>query len=473
MSKAGSNITLGLAVSYWLLIVVSMLVISAIVFFGTIGWLRLGIDENIRDKAARLEGLAVGGGRDALRAEINRLLHDNIESDTEDYLLVSPAGQFLAGNLSPFAEGELSFDRLTDQHVTRYGYPSYSRLLPHRLANGDVLIVGREMQRQFDLQQLTLNALGVGAVAALVLAATGALILRRRLEHGLARIRIAAHRIEAGDLSARLPVVGGEDEFVRLSRDVNSRLDRIQLLLDGVRNVSNAIAHDLRTPLGRIRVRLDEALRANAPREHLREVARAAIADIDALIEMFDRLLRIAESEAGVGRMAFAPVDLATVATGIAELYDVEAEERGMVLLVHAVPETRVLGDHNLLANAAANLVENALKYGAAGGTIRIGVERQRDEASLYVEDNGPGIPEAERDRVLERFYRLDGSRNVPGNGLGLPIVVAIAQLHWGRFVLEDAAPGLRARLVLPLHQPAELVPEPAPPVPAGAAAEL
>jgi signal transduction histidine kinase len=292
---------------------------------------------------------------------------------------------------------------------------------------------------------------------ALLLAVGGALLFRRQIERRVGAIRRTAREIEAGDLSRRIPISGAEDEFARLNRDINNMLDRIEHLMDGVRHVSNAIAHDLRTPLGRIRSRLEEALRPGNSMTQLAGTARFAILQIDELIQILDKLLQIAEAEAGARRQSFTPVPLASVVGDVVELYDATAEAAGITFLteIHGQPVT--LGEKNLLASAVVNLVDNALKYAGSGATVRVRATEETDAVSLVVEDDGPGIPLAEHRRVVERFYRLDRSRSLPGNGLGLSIVTAIALLHWGQLHLSDAAPGLVARIVLPRVDSADL----------------
>jgi signal transduction histidine kinase len=248
-----------------------------------------------------------------------------------------------------------------------------------------------------------------------------------------------------------------EDEFARLNRDINSMLDRIEHLMDGVRHVSNAIAHDLRTPLGRIRSRLEEALRPGNNTAQLAGTARFAIQQVDDLIQMLDRLLQIAEAEAGAQRASFTLVPLGSVISDVVELYDATAEAEGITLVSEIESDPVTLGDRNLLASALVNLIDNALKYAGSGATVRVRAALEPDTVSIVVQDDGPGIPSDERSRVVDRFYRLDRSRSLPGNGLGLSIVTAIASLHWGRLYLEDAAPGLIARIVLPRAEGATL----------------
>jgi signal transduction histidine kinase len=340
--------------------------------------------------------------------------------------------------------------RLTTQRVTRNGRASTSRLLPSPLPNGATLVVGRDVEDMHTLERVVWDALTVGGAVACGLALGGALLFRWQIERRIGTIRRTARAIEVGDLSRRVPITGREDEFARLSRDINRMLDRIEHLMGGVRDVSNAIAHDLRTPLGRLRGHLDKALRPGASQAQLRETLDGTLHAIDDLIVVFDTVLQIAEAESGSRRQGFAPVPLHPLITNVVDLYEAVAEAQGITLTAvsHGVPTT--LGDKHLLAHAVANLLDNALKYAGSATTIDVQARQDRDTVALVVQDNGPGIPLEERARVLERFYRLDRGRSTPGHGLGLSIVAAITALHGGTLSLEDAAPGLVVRLVLP-----------------------
>jgi signal transduction histidine kinase len=355
------------------------------------------------------------------------------------------------------AKVESTVGRLTDANVIRNGRPSLSRLLPRSLPDGSVLVVGRDMQDQREIEQLVWHALLGGGAVALLLAIGGALLFRRQLERRVGAIRRTAHEIGAGDLSRRIPTSGVEDEFARLNSDINHMLDRIEQLMGGVRRVSNAIAHDLRTPLARIRSRLEEALGPGKSMTQLVATARFAIQQVDELIRMLEKLLQIAEAESGAQRQCFAPVTLASVISGAVELYDAAAEAEDITLVSNVIGHPITLGDRQLLTNAVMNLIDNALKYAGSGATVRVRGTEEADTVSLVVEDDGPGIPPEERPHVIDRFYRLDGSRSLPGNGLGLSIVTALASLHRGQLSLSDAAPGLIARIVLPRCDSVEL----------------
>jgi signal transduction histidine kinase len=450
MRRIWTGVAFRLALGQAILAIASISVIAAVFYFGTVGVLAGNTDAKLQAVSVRLAEQFRTRGAAGLQQEIERLLADGIEQDTEVYLLIGHDGRKLAGNLDGWTPADSESGFLEDRSFTRDGRPSVSRVLPLLLPDGSTLVVGRDMRDRLEIEGLVWRALGIGGVCALVLAILGALLFRHRLEARLAAIRHTAREIEAGDLSRRIPGSGYDDEFERLGHEINQMLDWIEHLMDGVRHVSNAIAHDLRTPLGRIRGQLDEALRPGDGGAALAVTARAAIGQIDELIRVFDRLLQIAEAESGTRRQSFAPVRLKAVIADIVELYDAEAEEVGITLVTDVDGAAVTLGDRSLLAGAVANLVDNAVKYAGAAATVRVRAIRERDNVAIVVEDDGPGIPDGERQRVIERFYRIDRSRSVPGNGLGLSIVNAIALLHWGSLRLEDAAPGLRACLVLP-----------------------
>lgn len=334
--------------------------------------------------------------------------------------------------------------------MTRNGRSAPARLYLRPLDGGGMLIVGRDLSEEEAVRDVIWRALLAGVCVSLMLTVGGAMLFRRSIEGRLGDIRRTAAQIEAGDLSPRIPVIGN-DEFALLNRDINRMLDRIELLMDGIRHVSNAIAHDLRTPLSRIRGRLDDALRHDMTVPRLSGAAHDAIDDIDDLIRLFERLLQIAEAESGMRARLFERLDLGRVVADIGEMYEATAEDSGIALTVDAPDALFVDGDRNLLASAVASLLDNAIKYAGPGAAIRVRAGLHHGLASIAVHDNGPGIPECERGNVTQRFYRLDKSRHMPGNGLGLSIVGATATSHGGALVLEDAAPGLIARIVLPL----------------------
>jgi signal transduction histidine kinase len=453
MVSIRKSIATRLALGYGLLVAACVAVVSAVFYFGTIGVLDRGTDGKIATISNRLADAYQDRAPDELTREIDRQLRDGIDSDTEIFLVVSSTGQPVAGNLSSWPDSTTPRDELVTRNVLRYGQPSSARLIVRQLRDGRLLIVGRDLHEQESIRGLVARALGAGAAISLVLVIAGAVFFRYQIEGRIGEIRRTALEIEAGELNRRVPI-SGDDEFGRLGVDINRMLDRIEHLMNGVRHVSNAIAHDLRTPLSRIRSKLEEAARHEANISTLSDAAYAAVEGIDDLIRLFDKLLQIAEAESGMRTKSFEAVDLNRITHDMVELYDATAEEQQVVLKASSQTAVLAIGDHNLLASAVASLIDNAIKYAGPGATVEVGAYLDTHGASMVVRDNGPGIPAAELSKVTDRFYRLDCSRNLPGNGLGLSIVSAIATLHGGSLRLEDGAPGLIARIILPRERP-------------------
>jgi signal transduction histidine kinase len=448
------SVGMRLALGNGAMLAATILVITAVFYFGTVGVLDRSVDGKIRSIAARLRSSYGTRAPAELVREIKQELNDGIDSDTEIFLLLSASGQPLAGNLTRWPDSATPRGQLLDRDVMRSGKASSARLIVESLPDGATLYVGRDLSEQRAIRGLVLNALDAAAAIAVVLVALSAYLFRRRLEMRINDIGHTARAIGAGDLQSRI-AISGDDEFARLSIDINRMLDRIEQLMDGVRHVSNAIAHDLRTPLSRVRSGLDEALRHDPTAAGLSSAARAAIESIDELIQVFNKLLQIAEAESGMRAAAFAAVDLQQLVLDMSELYDAAAEESGVHLRVLTRTPVWAAGDRDLLASAVASIIDNAIKYAGSGSHVDLGAYQTPGGASVVVEDNGPGVPDAELPKLAERFYRMDRARNPPGNGLGLAIVAAIATLHGGRLQLTHATPGLRVAIELPLLQPA------------------
>ena len=337
-----------LALGYGILVIATVAVISTILYFGTVGAISREIDARLYGELDRLNKRFEERGVTGVEQGIEELLTDGIDTDTEVYLLVGPDGKKLVGNIDPVTGRSMPLDRLIYRKVIRNDKLSMSRLLPHELPNGAFLIVGRDMQDIHDINQLVLRSLAIGGVLGIVIAIGGAILFRHQLEHRVAAIRHTVLEIEAGDLSRRIPVLDSDDEFTRLNHDINNMLDQIQHLMEGVRNVSNAIAHDLRTPLGRIRSLLDEALREQRTVKMLSNAATNAIRQIDDLTIVFDKLLQISEAESGTRRQSFEPVALKEIVTDVVEFYDAAAEAKGIRLTIGIEGEPTTLGDKDL-----------------------------------------------------------------------------------------------------------------------------
>lgn len=447
-----------LVLGYGILLTASFLVMGTVFYLGTIGVLNRGIDRKIVSISTRLATEFQASGSASLAKSINRELGDGADSDSEILFVSTGSGSRVAGNLASIPTlSPSSFEQLVTRDLIRNGNALRARVLARHLPGGGVLIVGRDLGEQESIQSMVWGALATGAGIATALGIVGALLFRNQLKRRIADIRLAAKDIERGDLSRRIPF-SGHDEFGLLNRDINQMLDRIEQLMSGIRHVSNAIAHDLRTPLSRIRSKLDDALRSDATAASLAESAHGAIADIDDLTQLFEKLLYIAEAESGMRDQQFEAVDLSQIALDMVELYDATADERQTILKNLPGRAVPVKGDRNLLGSAVASLIDNAIKHTAQGTTIAVSTHVENEVATIEVRDNGPGIPHHELTRVTERFYRLDRSRTLPGNGLGLSIVSAIATLHGGALTLEDNC-GLIARISLPSARPGDAGP--------------
>jgi signal transduction histidine kinase len=443
------SIAARLALGYGLLLAGALALVALIFYIGTVGVLERSIDQQITSIAASMAEIRREEGTGVLERQIDIELHDRVDSDTEMIGLLDSSGRVLAGNLPEWHTALPAPGKLAFANAERRGGLLSVRLIVLRLDDSARLVVGRDLRELDAVRGVVERSLLAGAAASVLLAFAGAWLFRRRLEARIGGIRRTAARIAGGELSSRI-VVQGDDEFARLSADINRMLDRIETLMEGVRHVSNAIAHDLRTPLGRARARLDRALEATADPQALAGSARRAVEDIDALISLFDKLLQIAAVEAGIGARSFELLDLGRIARDMAELYEGAAEEQGMRLRFLGGDGVPVRGDRDLLASALSSLVENAIKYAHVGGQVDIAVRRNGQGAVLTVRDYGPGVPDTELDQVCQRFYRGDRSRHLPGNGLGLSTVSAIGQLHGATLSFRNAGPGLEACIVFP-----------------------
>jgi signal transduction histidine kinase len=337
--------------------------------------------------------------------------------------------------------------------------PADARFLRRDLtAGGETwrLLVGRDESERLQLRLVLTEGVVWSLGASMLIAFAGAALIRRALERRLEPTFRTATGIAAGDMSRRVPISGRGDEFDRLGQGMNSMLDRIETLMQGVRGVSDAIAHDLRTPIARARSKLEESLSVASTEQELRAAVEQGIADLDNISRIFRALLRIAEAEAGARRAAFASFDLPAVLADAAEFYQAAAEAREQLLETDLPASLPMVGDRDLLLQAVANLLDNAVKFTPDGGKVLLAARQLEDGAiEILVTDSGPGLPPQDQSRAGERFFRADQSRNTPGSGLGLSLARAVAQLHGGELELADAMPGadppgLAVRLLLP-----------------------
>ena len=364
------------------------------------------------------------------------------------YLLQAPNRSVVVGNLPgmPPVNGAIDFVPEPDTPAPDPTDGERTKLTGFglTLSDGSFLLVAQDSTRLTDMQHAIVRAFAWASGLTLLLAVAGGAFLGSSFLRRIDTITKTSREIMEGDLSARIPTRGTQDEIDQLIANLNAMLARIQQLMDGLRQVSSDIAHDLRTPLGRLRQHLEDARDRATSTADYETATEAAIAEADELLETFSALLRIAQVEAGAQRRAFADLDLSALARSIGEAYQPAAEDSGHALQIAIEDGVHLTGDRQLLAQMISNLVENALRHTPQGSTVALAVKRGAGSGvTIEVADNGPGIPEAERGRVFDRFYRLDRSRSTAGSGLGLALVKAIAGLHGLTIELTDRKPGL------------------------------
>ena len=435
--------------AYMALFALSVGALSAFIYWATIGYLDTQTDAIIE---AEITGLAEQYDRRGLQG-LADVIDERVQRDTEGrsyYLLANAIGQRVAGNVPAWPRG-LDDERAqwADFVQPNSTTPVRARLLP--VGPGFRLLVGRDIRELTAIRQVLRRAAFYGITLTLALALVGGVLLAVSAERRLAEINRTTRQIIAGDLSRRAPLKGSDDEHDELAQNINAMLDQIENLLDGMRHVGDAVAHDLRGPITRLRNRLETVAEAEQPN---REDLAACVAQLDQVLATFNALLRIARVESGAFRSAFTTVDLKPIVRDVCELYQAAAEERNVTLEAAAATSVEVYGDRELLAQVLTNLVDNAVKYTPTGGRVRIELERTGDTARLRVADSGPGISAMDRTRVLQRFTRLDRARSQPGNGLGLALVNAVTLQHHGRLTLGDNAPGLVVTVELPALAP-------------------
>jgi hypothetical protein len=382
-------------------------------------------------------------------------------------MVTTPTGEELAGNVGSLEPGvldhpgwfELSYRRADASDEAQH------RALVQvvELPSGFRILVGRDLEERERIYAIIANAGRWSFALVVVLGVAGGFFVSRRVLKRVDAMSETAHTIMAGDLSGRLPIAGTGDELDRLAENLNAMLERIEALMRGLKEVSDNIAHDLKTPLTRLRNRCEQALRVTNRDADYRATLESTIAESDELIRTFDALLMIARAESGHARDNMADFDAAHIVRDIGELYEPLADEKGLALKVETPLTAPVRGNRELVSQALANLVDNAIKYAGpatsktngATAEIVIGAGAEGERIILTVSDHGPGIPEADRGRVVERFVRLEQSRSEPGSGLGLSLASAVARLHGGELTFEDNHPGLKSIIALPRAGPA------------------
>jgi signal transduction histidine kinase len=446
-----------LTLRYMVLFFVSVTILVGFINWSTVGYLEQEADQIVETEAAGLQNQFQQNGLDGLVQIIGERVRINPQGDSV-YLLTNAELNPLIGNmpqwpqLTPIEEGWVSFD-----YTDASGEKILARgrvFLPHPSLR---LLVGRPVRALDQLTRLFDRTLFWGLGITLILALIGGLLMSENVLRRVNIINSTSRKIMEGDLSQRVTTRDSGDagdEFDELARNLNAMMDQIESLMSSIEHISDNIAHDLRTPLTRLRNRLEE-LHRNAGSAEAEEIA-ICMEDADGLLATFASLLSIARIESGTYEANLDSVDLGQTVRDACELYQALAEEKSINLSCDAPGTNRIRGDRNLIFQALINLLDNAIKYTPVGGTVSASLRRQADSAVLTVSDTGPGIPADMREKVLQRFFRLDKSRSKPGAGLGLSLVQAIVARHKAHLELDDNEPGLRVTIRFPATQPSE-----------------
>lgn len=441
--------TFRLAVLYMALFGASVAVLLTFIYWSTAGYMALQTDDTIEAEVTGLAERYRLSGLDGLIRSIDERVSRKPNGDAV-YLLTDDQLTPLIGNLDRWpqvsrdSDGWLNFN--LEQATSEGEVTHRARARPFTLRGGYHLLVGRDMQELDATRSLIVRAIAWGLAITVMMALAGGVMLSRRTMRRLEAINETSRRIMHGDLSRRIPTRSTDDDFDQLADNLNGMLDTIEELMEDVRRVTDNVAHDLRTPLTRLRNRL-ENLKSDSDVD--KSSVEAALADADGLLDTFNALLRIASIESGRRRAAFKSIPLDDVVRDVTELYEPLAEQKQQKLEVSVSDDVRIQGDRDLLFQAFANLLDNAIKYTPQGGSIRVTLEDGASGPRIRIIDSGPGIPEQSRDQVFKRFFRLEESRHTPGNGLGLSLVEAVARLHNASIKL-GGEPGLDVSLAFP-----------------------
>jgi signal transduction histidine kinase len=424
-------------------------IIFSYVYLSTISYVRSRSDRTIQTDYATLRDAYERSGRDGLTDAIRRRMAYRGSADRV-YILVDASSAVLAGNLKAWPSSVTATSGWTEFRApppTGATNEPLIRAMAETFPSGDRLLVGRDIS---DIDSFTwrIEAAAISGIALIfMLAGVASVLVTRRTVGRIEQINATSRAIMQSGLDKRIPLRGTSDEWDRVAENLNLMLDRIETLMGEVKQVSDNVAHDLRTPLTRMRGRLERAYHGERASDADQALIGDTIADLDDVLRMFSSITRISQIEAQARKDAFHQVNLAEIASKVVELYDAAAEQDGTHLSIVGERYMLVTGDRDLIFDAIANLVDNAIKHGRAGGRVTVAVECADGETVISVADDGPGIPVDEREHVFKLFYRLEQSRYTPGHGLGLSLVAAVARLHGARIEVLDNAPGLQFKL--------------------------
>jgi len=431
-------ITLGLGVLYW----------------ATSRYVDAQMAAGLEQELARLVQIERQSGRDRLIAVISAEQQAAHGNNRRYFLLQSAGRQRQAGNLIDWPPGFVADNHVRNVWIEDELIPEqlpdedgFWPMVATKLDDGGRLLVAQNVHQAEDLQEFILSIMAIILAISVGLALTMGWLLGRTLLRRIDAINATAQQVTEGELSRRVSLSGQDDEFDELASHLNTMLARIEKLITGMRQVTDNVAHDLRRPLARVRNRIEVTLMEKRDSKEYRSVLEETLEDANELMQTFSALLEIAQAEAGSFRGEWKVVDLSALLEELGGLYLDEAEVQHKQFELQIAPNLKVTGNRHLLAQAISNLLDNALKYTPACSTIRLQAAMQAGRLSLIVSDNGPGIATNQRDKVFERFVRLEPDRSTAGNGLGLSLVKAVADLHKAELKLEDNQPGLRVVL--------------------------
>ena len=444
--------TFRLALLYVLLFSTSVLLLFGYIYWSTAAYMAGQTDDTIQVEIAGLAERYDIRGLSGLTALIAERVSRQTPTGASLYLLTDPRFKPIVGNLNGWPSVDVDDSGWMNFRIGDYAMPRdnvhRARARPFVLRGGFHLLVGRDVQELADIQQLIVRALIWGTAITVLLALAGGMLTSRSVTRRLETINQTCRDIMSGDLSRRIATRASGDEFDDLADNVNNMLNRIESLMEGVSRVSDNIAHDLRTPLSRLKGRLESA---KLDLDHHRDpgnVVEDALLETDQLLTTFNALLRIARIESAQRRAEFSDVRLQRVIEDVIELYQPLAEQKNQMLTTAVEPDISIAGDRDLLFQAFANVLDNAVKYTPERGSIRVTLSRTNSNIEVTIADSGPGIPEVYRERASQRFFRMEHSRTTPGNGLGLSLVDAVVTVHDAQLRLEDNNPGLRVRFL-------------------------
>ena len=450
---------------------IAIFIVFAILLMAFIGWqssvqIQRQQTDDIDREIRQFQRIETNQGIRALAFAVNRL---SSQPGPGIYFLGDAAGLYLLGNVTDVpAEvvinpGVYSFDYerpnplgddVAEEGRSRRQSEGIAVVRSIELVNGMRLVVGRDVVERRGYSAIILQSFMVGVAGIVLFSLIAGGITARRVLRRIDTIQQTSTKIMSGNLSERVPVTKRNDEFDALATNLNAMLDRIEQLLQGLKEVTDNVAHDLKTPLTRLRNQAEAALRDTASVETREQALETVIAESDRLIQTFNALLMIARVEAGAPSGALSEINISEIVADVAELYGPVAEDEGIAVETRIAEDVTLKANRELIGQAMVNLLENAMKYArpedGISGRIDVSLNNEADRVCISVADNGPGIPDGDRKRVLERFVRLEKSRSEPGSGLGLSLVNAVARLHGGTFRIEDNAPGVRAVLEFP-----------------------